>query len=195
MELSHENKTDFNTKEYLSEYRNRIQEYMMLLDISIKCKRLIKANTPSEQKTRAIYKLNSIIPYMKRLKTYFMQYTSEYLKTLEMLNRPDYKKILKYRYISGWKWQNIQNLLYQYESDYEYEPEKYKDKVMQQHRQALKALQKTIYQNDDKNVYKFIANTIFDNKKVSEIFNEKYRSTYIYNYLWKIHNKRINTNG
>lgn len=64
------------------------------------------------------------------------------ISQISRIKRQEYRKILVLRYIEKWKWAEIIQECFWFESDYETEKQnKYKDKVLYWNRQALKELE------------------------------------------------------
>lgn len=62
---------------------------------------------------------------------------------IRRIKKWNYRKILVYRYLEKWKWSEIIQDFFEFESDYEEEKNgKYKDTVMYWHTRALEELQK-----------------------------------------------------
>ena len=68
----------------------------------------------------------------------------EVIKTqIKRIKKWNYRKILVYRYLEKWKWSEIIQDFFEFESDYEEEKNgKYKDTVMYWHTRALEELKK-----------------------------------------------------
>lgn len=63
-------------------------------------------------------------------------------KQISRIKRAEYRKILILRYVERWKWSDIIEECFWYESNFEKTDPKWKDKIMQQNRAALFQLEK-----------------------------------------------------
>jgi len=175
----------FDVKELLLTHKSKIEEYLFILK-QYKCciERLNNKELDNTCRQNFLIRKQRINAYSNYFKIYFSQNSLKLKNLIEKSDlKSEYKIILKYRYLSNWEWKRIIYKLYGHQKEYYYDFEKYKDKVMQQHRQSLKQLQKLLIKQEKQDVYVFIAHIIFDNKQVSEIFSQNYYNTQIYKYL------------
>ena len=81
----------------------------------------------------------------------YLQYREIILKNQDLIRqaiskvkKEHYRKLLTMRYIYGFKWSKIIEILFRNEPDFEFQKDyKYRDKAFYWHRQALRALRKT----------------------------------------------------
>ena len=92
-----------------------------------------------ERFTIALQKINT---KMKEYEKWLKPEKEIIIHQIARIKRQEYRKILVLRYIEKWKWSEIIQECFWFESDYEEEKQnKYKDKVLYWNRQALKKLE------------------------------------------------------
>lgn len=96
--------------------------------------------TEEEQYTNKLLKINKQIDKL----TPFVSQEHLILKTqISRIKKYEYRKLLVYRYIEKWKWNEIIQDFFEFEDDYkEQKNDKYHTKIMYWHRRALEELQK-----------------------------------------------------
>lgn len=96
--------------------------------------------TEEEEYTNKLLKINSEIDKIRPF------VASEHLilkSQIARITKYEYRKLLVYRYIEGWKWSEIKQDFFEFEDDYkEQVNDKYHTKIMYWHRRALEELQK-----------------------------------------------------
>lgn len=152
------------TVERLKEYTERVKELDALLQkkkniiskigsthgIDYSRIKVTSGNTgkTSEQEHYAmsLQKINSEIDFLKYkvFECYGLVEEHEVIKAqIKRIKKWNYRKILVYRYLEKWKWSEIIQDFFEFESDYEDEKNgKYKDTVMYWHTRALEELKK-----------------------------------------------------
>lgn len=96
--------------------------------------------TEEEEYTNKLLKINSQI---EKIKPPIVR-EHQILKTqIGRIKKHEYRKLLVYRYIEGWKWDEIKQDFFEFEDDFKEEKnDKYHTKIMYWHRRALEELQK-----------------------------------------------------
>ena len=95
----------------------------------------------SEQERYAM-KLERINSLIKECEEILFPAKERLKKQISRIKRADYRKILILRYVEHWKWSDIIEECFWYESNFEKTDPKWKDKIMQQNRAALFQLEK-----------------------------------------------------
>ncbi len=137
-------------KEYetlLRHKKNLIERIGGLRAVDYSRERVQSGNAPktSEQEryAMALQKINSkIAEYEAWIPTEKQIIRNQISRISNRENASDYRKILVLRYINRWKFSEITQELFWLENDFEENENKYKDKTMRWHREALQELEK-----------------------------------------------------
>lgn len=80
----------------------------------------------------------------KKYREWILQNQSLIKQSINKLNKEHYRKLLTMRYVYGFKWSKITEILFRNEPDFDCQKDyKYRDKAFYWNRQAIKALGKT----------------------------------------------------
>lgn len=100
------------------------------------------ASSHLSEQERFAMKLEKINTTIKECESILFPAKERLKKQISRIKRAEYRKILILRYIERWKWSDIIEECYWYESDFDKSEQKWKDKIMQQNRAALSQLEK-----------------------------------------------------
>ena len=127
----------------LKEQKYKLEKRLGLSGVDYSKIKVTKGNgkqfSEQERFTLALQKINAkMLEYEQWLKPEKEIITSQ----IARIKRQDYRKVLVLRYIEKWKWSEIIQECFWFESDFEVEKQgKYKDKILYWNRQALKELE------------------------------------------------------
>lgn len=130
--------------ESLKEQKYKLEKQLGLSGVDYSKLKVTTGNgqkfSEEERFTIALQKINAkLLEYEQWLKPEKEIIVSQ----ISRIKRQEYRKILVLRYIEKWKWSEIIQECFWFETDYEAEKQsKYKDKVLYWNRQALKELEK-----------------------------------------------------
>lgn len=100
------------------------------------------ASSHLSEQERYSMKLERINSLIKECEEILLPAKERLKKQISRIKRAEYRKILILRYVERWKWSDIIEECFWYESDFDKSDQKWKDKIMQQNRAALSQLEK-----------------------------------------------------
>ena len=100
------------------------------------------ASSHISEQERFAMKLEKINTTIKECESILFPAKERLKKQIARIKRAEYRKILILRYVERWKWSDIIEECFWYESNFDKSDQKWKDKIMQQNRAALSQLEK-----------------------------------------------------
>lgn len=100
------------------------------------------ASSHISEQERFAMKLEKINTTIKECESILFPAKERLKKQISRIKRAEYRKILILRYVERWKWSDIIEECFWYETNFDKTDPKWKDKIMQQNRAALSQLEK-----------------------------------------------------